>query len=126
MGRKWNIKRSYLKIHIAIDIKRKRILSLHVTSEELHDEKVLPELIEDITIKQNKEIDMTIADRSSDNNQIFQFLSFNNIKPAINVRKNSICRKTNHYLRNKTVKMQKTDLAKWKDSVSGSVNLREK
>src|SRR5687767_329931 len=49
---KWNVKR-YLKIHVAVDIKRKRILSLHVTSEQVHDGKVLPKLVEDITIKQN-------------------------------------------------------------------------
>jgi len=115
---KWHIKRGYLKIHVAVDIKRKRILSLHVTSEEVHDGKVLPKLIEDITIKQNKEIDMTIADGSYDDNKIFQFLSFNNIKPAIKVRKNSRCRKTNHYLRNKTVKMQKNNFQEWKDSFS--------
>ena len=30
---KWKVKRGYLKIHIAVDIKRKRILSLQVTSE---------------------------------------------------------------------------------------------
>ena len=48
---------------------------------------------------------------------IFQFLSFNGIKPAIKVRKNSRCRKTNHYLRNKTVKMQKNNLQQWKVSV---------
>jgi hypothetical protein len=29
---KWNVKRGYLKIHLAVDIKKKRILSLHVTS----------------------------------------------------------------------------------------------
>jgi len=115
---KWNVKRGYLKIHVAVNIKKKRILSLIVTSEQVHDSQVLPELIEDITIKQNKEIDMTIADGSYDNNKIFQFLSFNNIKPAIKVRKNSRCGKANHYIRNKTVMMQTTDLAKWKDRVS--------
>ena len=115
---KWNVKRGYLKIHVAVDIKRKRILSLHVTSEEVHDGKVLPDLVEDITIKQNKEIDMTIADGAYDNNNNFQFLSFKGIEPAIKVRKNSKWRKTNHYLRNKTVKMQKDDFDKWKDSVS--------
>ena len=114
---KWNVKRGYLKIHVAVDIKRKRILSLIVTSEQLHDSQILPELIEDITIKQNKAIDMTIADGAYDNNKIFQFLSFNNIKPAIKVRKNSVCRKSNHCIRNQTVKIQKTDLVKWKDSV---------
>ena len=33
---KWKVKRGYLKIHIAVDIKRKRILSLDVTSEQVH------------------------------------------------------------------------------------------
>ena len=69
---KWKVKRSYLKIHIAVDIKRKRILSLHVTSEQVHDGKVLPELVEDKTIKQNNKIDMTIADGAYDNNNNFQ------------------------------------------------------
>ena len=36
---KWKVKRGYLKIHIAVDIKRKRILSLDVTSEQVHDGK---------------------------------------------------------------------------------------
>ena len=75
-------------------------------------------LIEDITIKQNKIVNTVIADGSYDNNNNFQFLSFNGIKPtAIKVRKNSRCRKTNHYLRNKTVKMQKNNLQQWKVSV---------
>jgi hypothetical protein len=111
-------KKRLSKIHIAVDIKRKRILSLDVTSEQVHDSKVLPVLIEDITIKQNKIVDSIIADGSYDNNKNFQFLSFKGIKPAIKVRKNSRCRKTNHYLRNKTVKMQKNNLQQWKVSVN--------
>jgi hypothetical protein len=115
---KWNVKRGYLKIHVVVDIKRKRILSLIVTSEQVHDSQVLPELIQDNTIKQNKIVNTVIADGSYDNNKIFQFLSFSNIKPAIKVRKNSKCTKTNHYLRNNSVKMQKNNLQQWKDSVS--------
>ena len=115
---KWNVKRGYLKIHVAVDIKRKRILSLQVTSEQVHDGKVLPKLVDDITIKQNKIVENAIMDGSYDSSKNFQFLSFKGIKPAIKVRKNSRCRKTNHYLRNKTVKMQKNNLQEWKDSVS--------
>jgi len=114
---KWNVKRGYLKIHLAVDIKKKRILSLDVSSEEVHDVKVLPKLVDYIAIKQNKVIDTAIMDGSYDSNKIFQFLSFKDIQPAIKVRKNSRCRKTNHYLRNKMVKMQKNDLQEWKDSV---------
>ena len=56
-------------------------------------------------------------DGSYDSNENFQFLSFKGIQPVIKVRKNSRCRKTNHRLRNKTVKMQKNNLQEWKESV---------
>ncbi|HEX6645938.1 MAG TPA: transposase [Nitrososphaeraceae archaeon] len=39
------------------------------------------------------------------------------MQPAIKVRKNIKYRKTNHYLRNKNVQSQKTNLQQWKDSV---------
>jgi IS5 family transposase len=115
---KWKVKRGYLKIHIAVDIKKKRILSLHVTSEQVHDGKVLPKLVDDITIKQNKVVETAVMDGSYDSNENFQFLSFKGIHPAIKVRKNAKCRKTNHYLRNKNVQSQKTNLQQWKDSVN--------
>ena len=88
---KWNVKRERLSKDTCccIDIKRKRILSLQVTSEQVHDGKVLPKLVDDITIKQNKEIDTAIMDGSYDSNKNFQLLSFKGIKPAIKVRKNS-------------------------------------
>ena len=114
---RWNVKRGYLKIHVAVDIKRKRILSLNATSEQVHDGKVLSGLVDDITIKQNKIVDTAIMDGSYDSNKNFQFLSFKGIQPAIKVRKNAKYRKTNHYLRNKNVQSQKTNLQQWKDSV---------
>jgi hypothetical protein len=117
---KWNInKRGYLKIHVAVDIKKKRILSLHVASEEVvHDGKVLPELIHNVMIKNNKEVKTVLADGLYDSNKNFRYLSFNGIIPGIKVRKNSKCRKTSHYLRNISVLMQKKDFDKWKDNVS--------
>jgi transposase len=114
---KWNVKRGYLEIHVAVDIKKRKIISLDVTSEQVHDGKVLSELIDDITINQNKTVESVIADSSYDSNRNFQLLSFKGIRPAIKVRKNSIYKKTNHYLRNKAVQSQKTDLQQWKDSV---------
>jgi hypothetical protein len=111
-------KKGYLKIHVAVDIKRKRILSLPVTSEQIHDSKVLPKLIDDMTIKQNKIVDSMIADGVYDNNKNFQYLSFRGIEPAIKVRKNSISKKSNHPLRNRQVKMQKINYENWSDSVS--------
>ena len=63
-------------------------------------------------------IDTAIIDGSYDSNKNFQLLSFKGINPAIKVRKNSRCKDANYYLRNKTVRMQKNNLQKWKDNVS--------
>ena len=64
----------------SMDIKKKRILSLQVTSEKVHDNEVLPKLVDDITLKQNKEIDTAIMDGSYDSNKNFQLLWFKGIK----------------------------------------------
>jgi len=77
---KWHVRKGYLKIHVAVEIKRKRILSLNVTSsEQVHDDKILPKLVEDITIKQNKQVEITISVGLYDSNRDFQFLSFKGI-----------------------------------------------
>jgi len=122
MRHKWHCKsrKGYLKIHVAVDINNNniKILSLNVTTEKIHDSKVLPMLMHDIMRQQNIDVNTVIADGSYDNNRIFQFLSFNDIKPAIKVRKNARIRNDNHYKRNLALVEQKTDLDKWKDSVS--------
>ena len=79
---------------------------------------MLPDLVNDITIKQNKVVETAIMDGAYDSNNNFQFLSFKGINPAIKVRKNSRCIKTNHYLRNKNIQLQKTNMKQWKDSVN--------
>jgi len=50
MQDKWNLKnnkKGYLKIHVAVNVKTKKILSIKVTDEHVHDSKVLPGLIND-------------------------------------------------------------------------------
>src|SRR3954453_17570766 len=50
MKEKWHIKnkKGYLKIHIAVDVKTKKILSIKVTDAHIHDSKALPELVDNI------------------------------------------------------------------------------
>ena len=121
MRDKWNVnKKGYLKIHIAVDVKTKKILSIKVTDDEhIHDSKVLPELVDNI-IKSDSIITITIgklfADGAYDGNDIFRYLSDNGILPCIKVRKNARVRwKKGNILRNLSVISQKKDLQKWKD-----------
>ena len=36
MRHKCHVRKGYLKIHVAVDIKNKKIISLEVTTEEVH------------------------------------------------------------------------------------------
>jgi hypothetical protein len=59
MYRKWSdhviARKGYLKIHVSVDIKKKKILSLSVTDEKIYDGEVLQALVEDI-VKTQKPI----------------------------------------------------------------------
>jgi hypothetical protein len=125
MQDKWNLrsnnKKGYLKIHVvAVNVKTKKILSMKVTDEHVHDGKALPELVDEVIKSDNMvSIGKLFGDGAYDNNDIFRYLSDNGILPCIKVRKNARVRwKKGNFLRNLSVLAQRNDLQKWKDSVS--------
>ena len=85
----WHVRKGYLKIHVAVDIKRKRILSLEVTSEEVHrDGRILKKLVANASSGGNH-VKGVLADGMYDSNNNFRCLSKNHIKPGIKTRSNS-------------------------------------
>ena len=56
---KWNVRRGYLKIHVAVDIRKKKIVTMEVTSEEVHDGKVLKKLIDNAS--ENNKVQKSIS-----------------------------------------------------------------
>ena len=124
MRDKWhtkNNKKGYLKIHVAVNVKTKKILSMKVTDEYVHDSKALPDLIENIIKSDDmstKAIGKLFGDGAYEGNEIFRFLENNGILPCIKVRKNAKIRwKKGNILRNLSVLAQRNDLQKWKDSI---------
>ena len=80
MREKWHIKnkKGYLKIHVAVNVKSKKILSIKVTDEHVHDSKALPELVENI-IKSDSVTTTAIGklfgdDGAYDGNDVFRCL----------------------------------------------------
>jgi len=119
MREKWHIKnkKGYLKIHVAVNVKTKKILSIKVTDEHVHGSKALPELVENIIESDSvTTIGKLFADGAYDSNDIFRYLTDNGIMPCIKVRKNSRVRwKKGNFFRNLAVLAQRNDLQKWKD-----------
>jgi hypothetical protein len=121
MKDKWDVRtKGYLKIHVAVNVKTKKILSMNVTDEHVHDSKMLPKLVENII--KSKDISTTgklFGDGAYEGNEIFRFLADNGIQPCIKVRKNAkVGWKKGNILRNLAVLAQRNDLQRWKDSVS--------
>jgi len=87
MRRKWRVRRGYLKIHIAVDVKQKRILALEVTDEKVGDERMLQPLVEEASRK--GKIVKTIGDGAYDTKNNFRYLDANGIEPIIKVRRDA-------------------------------------
>jgi hypothetical protein len=118
MQHKWHVRKGYLMIYVAVDIKKKRILSLEVTSEEVHDDgKMLNKLVD--SASENNNLKSILADGMYDSNRNFWYLSKSLIKSGIKTRRgNSKVKTTNCHARNMSVIRQQTNLKRWKRSVS--------
>jgi IS5 family transposase len=90
MRRKWKMRRGYLKIHIAVDVKRKKILALEVTDEKVGDERMLQPLVEEASKK--AKIAKTVADGAYDTKSNFHYLDGKRIQPVIKVRRDASSR----------------------------------
>ncbi|HEY6537113.1 MAG TPA: transposase [Candidatus Nitrosocosmicus sp.] len=67
--------KGYLKIHVAVNVKTREILSMKIIDEHVHDSIVLPELVNDV-IKSDRKITIgkLIVNGGYDNNDIFRYL----------------------------------------------------
>jgi len=86
--RVWKVRKGYLKIHIAVDVRSRRIVALEVTSEKTHDGRRLKGLVREAS-KLHK-VGRVLADGAYDSKGNFRFLSDRGIEPIIRVRANSV------------------------------------
>jgi Transposase DDE domain len=84
----WKVKRGYLKIHFAVDIKTKQVVSMDVSSEKVHDGKRLKRLVN--RAEENVRVERVLGDGAYDSRANFNFLDGRHIKPVIRIRKGSV------------------------------------
>jgi len=85
--RKWKVRRGFLKIHIAVDVDSKRIVSMDVTDEKVGDGKRLRKLVHEASRK--AKVSKVLADGAYDSKKNFRYLAEKEIEPVIKVRKNT-------------------------------------
>lgn len=108
---KWKQRRGFVKIHVAVDVKTKKILSMRVTKEDVSDGRMLKPLVKEAA---SSTIDKVIADGAYDSKKNFRFLDEAGIEPVIKVKSNSSPRAKGCMPRKMVVVEQLTDIKKWK------------
>ncbi|MEO9295544.1 MAG: IS5 family transposase [Nitrososphaera sp.] len=116
MRHKWHVRRGYLKIHVAVDVWKKKVVSLQVTSEDVHDSRVLKKLVKGAS--ENNDVGRVLADGAYDSKENFHYLADNGIEAAIKVKKNSSGKAHGCYPRKLVVLQQLSGFDRWKRSVS--------
>lgn len=110
---KWNVKRGFIKVHLAVDTKTRKILSMEVTKEDVPDGRMLKPLIEDTS--SHAHIVKAIADGAYDSKDNFRTLDSRHIEPVIRVRKNSSTTNANGCMPRKFVVVEQLeDYKMWK------------
>ena len=114
MRQKWQKRRGFLKIHVAVDVKSKQITGVTITDDKSHDSKFFVSLVEQS--KQSGNVTKVLADGAYDTKDCFSYLYHDNIIPGIKTRQNSSVN-TECYLRRKSVLAQLYNLDLWKRTV---------
>ncbi|MDG7024977.1 MAG: IS5 family transposase [Nitrososphaerota archaeon] len=97
----WKVKKGYLKIHFAVDVKTGQVVSMDVSSEKVGDGRRLKRLVR--RAEESVRVRRVLADGAYDSKANFNFLAGEGIKPVIRVAKNSVPKCNGSYARKKAV-----------------------
>jgi Transposase DDE domain len=79
------VRRGWLKVHVAVDVESKKLLSIEVTEEKIADSEVLRPLLKDVNIKDG------LMDGAFDTNDAFNFMKEKCVDcPGIKIRENAV------------------------------------
>mgnify|MGYP000274079309 CR=1 FL=1 len=114
---KWKVRKGWVKVHIAVDIKTKKLLALEITDERIGDGKMLKPLMRQAKRNINGgRIKAVYGDGTYDSRDNFNFLDSEEIEPIIKTRKDASIRAKGSPSRAKMVReMKKLGYEGWRD-----------
>jgi hypothetical protein len=80
-------RKRYIKIHLAVDINTKEVISMDVTTDDVHDSEVLPRILKDASI--NRDVIEAFMDGAYDTGNSYIILRGMGIRPIIKPRANA-------------------------------------
>lgn len=102
-------RRGWLKVHVAVDVESKRLLSLEVTEEDTSDSEVLRPLLKDVNIEEG------LMDGAYDTNDAFEFMKSKGVDcPGIKIRENAVVGKGESARSTAVLEFKKMGYKGWK------------
>jgi hypothetical protein len=102
-------RRGWLKVHVAVDVESKRLLSLEVTEEDTSDNEVLRPLLKDVNIEEG------LMDGAYDTNDAFEFMKSKGVDcPGIKIRENAVVSKDESARSTAVLEFKKMGYKGWK------------
>nr|WP_121011984.1 IS5 family transposase [Hydrogenivirga caldilitoris] len=111
-------RKGWIKLHVALDLKRKKVVAMKVTDERVHDSQKAKELIEKSKKKaegKGKRVSKVIADAGYDTHEFFRYLGEEGIEPAVLVRKGAKIK--GNPVRDRVIRQIRKGKKKWKEAV---------
>jgi Transposase DDE domain len=99
-------KKEFIKLHIAVDGKTKKIVSFRITKGNVHDSKKFVPLVRE-AFERCSNIEKVYADKAHDNRKNFNLLDELNAEPVIGIRNNASTRSRGCRLRREEVLLMK-------------------
>ena len=108
-------KKEFVKLHISVDEKSKKVVSFRITKVNVHDTKKFGPLVKE-AVASKYDIDKVYGDKAYDNRNNFNILDKINAEPAIKIRKNASVRAKGCPLRrDEVILIRKLGYDGWKD-----------
>ena len=78
-------RKGWIKVHVAVDVDSKKLVSLEITDERVSDNEMARPLLEDVAL------DDVLGDGAFDTEELFDFLKEKGVsRPGIKIRKNAV------------------------------------
>jgi hypothetical protein len=102
-------RRGWLKVHVAVDVESKRLLSIEITEENISDSEVLRPLLKDVPFED------ALADGAYDTKDAFEFMKSKGLDcPGIKIRENAIVGKGGSSRSTAVLEFKKMGYKGWK------------
>ena len=85
--RKHGKKKKYIKIHFAVDVKTKEVVAMSITTDETHDSKEAPKLIDEAS--ERRRIKRAHMDSAYNYSRVYDALEAKGIEPSIKPKRNN-------------------------------------